>query len=110
MAKAVLLAWSSPASPDSAAEYEEWYRRIHLPDVRAAVPAIISVARYELVDPESPAPSARYLTIYEIDDADVTAAAAALAESAAAGRLRISPALDVAGDPPDAQWYRGLQD
>ncbi len=107
MAKAVMLAWSSPRSREQAAEYDEWYEHTHIPQIRAAVPSITAVSRYELVDPAAPEPSYRYLAIYELDDTDVEAAAADLAECAAAGRMQLTTALDLTGNPPTAQWYRG---
>ena len=106
MAKGVFLAWSSPVSPEQLAEFDEWYRTTHIPQVRAAVPSISAVARYELIDPAGAGPSYRYLTVYELDDADIGAAAAAMNESAAAGKLDLSPAMDLAQRPPLAEWYR----
>jgi hypothetical protein len=106
VAKALLLAWTSPAAPARTAEFDEWYTRIHIPQVRAAVPSITAVSRYELVDPASPEPTHRYLAVYELDDTDVPAAAAAMAESAAAGRIEMSTAVNLAQEPPAAQWYR----
>jgi hypothetical protein len=107
MAKGVFLAWSSPVSPDQLAAFDEWYEGTHIPQVRAAVPSISGAARYELVDPAAGQPSYRYLTVYELDDADIPAAAAAMNESAAAGQLDMTPAMDLAERPPLAQWYRG---
>lgn len=106
MAKGVFLAWSSPVSPDQLGAFDEWYESTHIPQVRAAVPSIGGVARYELVDPAADGPGYRYLTVYELDDADIPAAAAAMNESAAAGKLDLSPAMDLAQRPPVAQWYR----
>jgi hypothetical protein len=106
MAKGVFLAWSSPVSPEQLDEFDEWYHTTHIPQVRAAVPSISDVARYELVDPAADGPSHRYLTVYELDDADIPAAAAAMNESAAAGKLDPSPAMDLAERPPVAQWCR----
>jgi hypothetical protein len=106
MAKALMLAWSSPVSPDRAAEYEDWYTGTHIPQVRAAVPAITAVSRFQLADPDSPRAADRYLAIYELDDDDIPAASAALASSAAAGRLDMSPAMDVTDQPPAVQWCR----
>jgi alkanesulfonate monooxygenase SsuD/methylene tetrahydromethanopterin reductase-like flavin-dependent oxidoreductase (luciferase family) len=108
MAKALMLAWSSPVSADRAAEFHDWYERTHIPQVRAAVPAITAVSRYELADPDAPEPTLRFLAVYELDDADIGAAAAAVAASAAAGKLAASPAMDLAGRPPMAHWYRAL--
>lgn len=106
MPKAVLLAWSSPRSAERVAEFDEWYERTHIPQVRTAVPSITAVSRYELVDPDSPEPVNRYLAIYELDDGDVKAAAAAMADSAAAGRIELTTALDMADHPPTVQWCR----
>jgi glutamate formiminotransferase len=106
MAKAVLLAWSSPRSAERLAEFDEWYEGTHIPQVRAAVPSITAVARYEVVDPDSPEQANRYLAIYELDDSDVQAAAAAMADSAAAGRIELTTAMDMAGNPPTVQWCR----
>jgi hypothetical protein len=67
---------------------------------REAVPSISAVARYELVDPAGSGPSYRYLTVYELDDADIPAAVAAMNESAVAGKIDMSPAMDLAQRPP----------
>jgi hypothetical protein len=106
MAKALLLAWSSPASADAAAEFDDWYDTTHIPQIRDAVGSITQVSRFQLVDPESGLPGNRYLAVYELDDADIPAAAAALAAGAAAGRIQLSTALDLSGNPPATQWYR----
>ena len=101
-----MLAWSSPLSPDRLGEFEEWYETTHIPQIRAAVPSITAVSRFERVDPESAGPSHRYLAVYELDDDDIPAAAAALADAGAAGRLEMTTAMDMTGQPPAAQWFR----
>jgi hypothetical protein len=106
MARALMLAWSSPRSPDRASEFDEWYEQTHIPQIRAAVPSITAASRFELVDPESPGPSHRYLAVYELDDDDIPAAAAALADAGASGHLQMTPAMDLTVNPPVAQWYR----
>ena len=105
MADGVFLAWSSPVSPDQLAQFDQWYNSTHIPQVRAAVPSISAVARYELIDPAD-GPSYRYLTVYELDDADIPAAVAAMNESATAGKIDMSPAMDLAQRPPVAESYR----
>jgi len=105
MAEGLLLAWSSPVSQESVAEFEKWYEEVHIPEVRAAIPSISAVERYELVDPER-GPSGRFLAVYRMDDADLAKAAAALAEGVASGRIRMTTAMDVTNDPPATQWYR----
>lgn len=109
VARALMLAWSSPASPGQAGEFEDWYDHTHIPQIRAAVPSITAVARYELVDPESPGRSNRYLAVYELDTDDIPAAAAALADSAAGGRMDMTTAMNVTDNPPAAHWYRAVQ-
>lgn len=101
-----MLAWSSPLSPRRIGEFDEWYEQTHIPQIRAVVPSITAASRFELVDPESPEPSLRYLAVYELDDDDIPAAAAALAAAGAAGRLHMTPAMDLTDHPPVAQWYR----
>ena len=50
MAKGLLLAWSSPASDESDAEFNSWYEDTHIPQVRAAIPSITAVYRYRTAD------------------------------------------------------------
>jgi hypothetical protein len=108
MAKALLLAWSSPASAsaEAVAEFDAWYDTTHIPQVRDAIGSITRVSRFRLVDPESGRPENRFLAVYELDDADIPAAAAALGAAAAAGRMQMSTAIDLSGNPPAAQWYQ----
>jgi hypothetical protein len=101
-----MLAWASPASPGQTGEFEAWYETTHIPQIRAAVPSITAVSRYQLVDPESPGRSNRYLAVYELDTDDIPAAAAALADSAAAGRMDMTTAMNMTDNPPAAQWFR----
>jgi len=108
MAKSLLLAWASPASQESAAEFEEWYEGTHIPQVRAAIPSISAVARYALADPVSGETGTSYLAIYELDDDDVPAAAGALQEAVTSGRMQMTAAMDLTDNPPVTQWYRQL--
>lgn len=104
MSSAVLLAWASPSSVESTEQFHQWYESTHIPQVRQAIPSIREVTRYELVDPESGA-QGRFLAVYEMDEADVAAASAALGGGVAAGRIEMSPAMDVTTAPPVTQWY-----
>jgi hypothetical protein len=108
MAKALMLAWTSPAadSASAVAEFDTWYETTHIPQVRDAVSSITRVSRFRLVDPESGQPQNRYLAVYELDDADIPAAAAVLAAAAAGGRIDMGTAIDLSGNPPVALWYQ----
>lgn len=104
MGKSALLAWASPV-PDRTAEFVDWYEKVHIPEVRAAIPSITQVKRYRLVDPADPERPARFLTVYDLGEVDVAEAAQSLGEAVAAGGLAPSGAMDLAGDPPALQWY-----
>lgn len=104
MSSAILLAWASPASPESTEQFHQWYESTHVPQVRESIPSIRQVSRYELVDPES-GPQGRFLAVYEMDETDVAAAAAALGAGVEAGSVEMSPAMDVTSAPPVTQWY-----
>ena len=73
---AMLLAWSSPVDAASADEFHEWYEGTHVPEVRAAVPAIVDVRRYGLNDLTAEgAPATRFLAVYELKTDDLAGAA-----------------------------------
>ena len=109
MAQGLMLAYSS-AVPGRDAEYEKWYDQVHVPDVRAAIPSITAVNRYQLVDLQGGGGRTRYLAVYELGDADVAAAAAQLGAAGAAGRLRMTDTIDMTDDPPDLQWFAATGD
>jgi hypothetical protein len=104
MGKSALLAWASPV-PDRTDEFVDWYENVHVPEVRAAIPSIVKVTRYRLVDPSEPKRPARFLTIYALGEVDAAEAAQSLGQAVAAGSLRPSGAMDLAGAPPVMQWY-----
>jgi len=122
MAKAMFLAWASPIDETSEAEFNDWYEGTHIPQVRAAIPAVTAVHRYRLADlPAAPAgaepgsappgsapPGSRYLAVYELDTNDVAGAAAALGAAATGGRMDMTPTMDLQANPPDIQWYLAL--
>ena len=107
MAKGLFLAWSSPASDDSDAAFNAWYEQTHIPQVRAAIPSITAVHRYRTADlPGGQQPAHRYLAVYELDSADIPAAAAALGAAASEGRLDMTQAMDFTAVPPAIHWYQ----
>ena len=102
MASTLLIAFSSPTSKEDAAAFSKWYTETHIPEVRAAIPSISKVTRWELTDPASGAKLNRFAAIYEIEEADVAAAAAGLF-SAAAGFTQ-TEFMDREIDPPVLHW------
>jgi len=110
MAKAMFLAWASPVDEASESEFNAWYDGTHVPQVRAAIPAITAVHRYRLAAVPGAGPSSahRYLAVYELDTDDVAGAMAALGAAAAEGRMDMTSSMDLTADPPVLQWYQGL--
>jgi hypothetical protein len=113
MAKALFLAWASPVDDAADSEFNAWYDGTHVPQLRAAIPAITAVHRYAAADlPDGGGaggqPGHRYLAVYELDTDDVPAAAAALGAAMAQGKLDMTTTMDLTGQPPVLQWYQGL--
>ncbi|MFG1924540.1 hypothetical protein [Cryptosporangium sp. NPDC048952] len=103
MAKTLLLVWSTPASPDVEAEFNRWYEETHIPELRAAVGSIEVVNRYRKHGTDG---ATRYLTVYEVDDADVDAATATF--YAGIGGTTQTDTIDMTGNPPAIEWYSHL--
>ncbi|WP_157964010.1 hypothetical protein [Actinocorallia populi] len=103
MGRVALLAFSSPVEGRTD-ELVEWYDEVHIPDVRAAIPAIDRVVRYRIAENPGTAESPRFLTVYELPDGDVETASAQLTDALRSGRMETSPAMDLAGRPPVIQW------
>jgi hypothetical protein len=103
MLRSVMVAFSNPASPEQEEEFNRWYTENHIKDVVGSVPGIVKATRYKLnkdVGSTTGAPthSASYLAIYEIEGnttEDLKAIAAAIGAAVKAGKVDISPALDL---------------
>jgi len=67
MPKGVLVVMTDCTEPGREAEFNEWYDKVHVPDV-LEVPGIIGVTRYRLAEgvPGGDDPS-RFLALYELD-------------------------------------------
>lgn len=65
---------SEPGDPDEEAEYNRWYRDVHIPQL-LAVPGFVSARRFkvrqEIATGVSPKPA--YLTVYELEADDLDA-------------------------------------
>lgn len=89
--KAVLAVFSNPASPEQEAEYNDWYNTTHL-DELMAVPGIVAATRYRVADGPGPAPTHRYVAVYELDREPAEVLTAMRAQGST-----MSPALDRQG-------------
>lgn len=70
MARYLLLALNGPTDGDGdEKEYNSWYDKIHLPDIRA-LDGVTSAKRFKVVDSPQPWP---YVAAYEIETDDLPA-------------------------------------
>jgi len=108
MPKGILVAQSSPVSPEREDDYNKWYDEEHIPDI-LAIPGFVSARRYRVRDagPIKAAPATpTYLTIYEIEADDLDAKLTELRERSADGRVRRSNAVRL--DPPPITTFYEL--
>jgi hypothetical protein len=94
MSTGMFIGWSSPVSPEHDAAFNTWYDEVHLPQVRKAMPSVLSVRRFTVLGSGADGGVKRYVACYELADGDAAGAAAALATAAADGVFDMSPAMD----------------
>jgi hypothetical protein len=72
VAKGIMVVESEPGHPDQEAEYNRWYRDVHIPEL-LAVAGFVSVRRFkvrqQVTAGASPKPA--YLTVYELEADDL---------------------------------------
>lgn len=106
MPKMIHTVFSDVVSPDREDEFNDWYRRVHVPDV-TAVPGVVSARRFKIADQKSAldAPiggGLRYLVIYELDTDDPAGVESELQARVKDGRFRRS---DTMAPGPVALYY-----
>ncbi|MFA7322766.1 MAG: hypothetical protein WC005_00235 [Candidatus Nanopelagicales bacterium] len=102
MANTLLIAFSSATTETQIPEFASWYEGTHIPEVRAAIPSISNVTRYQLTDPQTGAKLNRFVAIYEIDEADIATAAGQLFSNAAG--FTQTDTMDRENDPAVLHW------
>lgn len=84
------------ARPDRLDEFNDWYDRVHIPDV-LSIPGVLGARRYELADDQIGRRAReypyRFLTLYELEG-DPTEVVRAINAAIVDGRFGLSPALD----------------
>src|ERR1700722_14880884 len=110
MAKYTFVVMSNPTTPGQEAEYNEWYNKIHIPDV-LNVPGFVAAQRFKVAEsggpswlwwwgqkdaqPDRHSGSHRYMVLYEIETEDPQATLDDLKKRAAG--MVISDAIDMKG-------------
>ncbi|GAA1850623.1 hypothetical protein GCM10009836_33130 [Pseudonocardia ailaonensis] len=108
MSTMIHTVFSDVVSPDREVEFNDWYSRIHVPDV-TAIPGVVSARRFRVADQKSAfdgevAGGCRYLVIYELDTDDPAQVEKEMQARFADGRLR--PTDTMASSPaPVATYY-----
>lgn len=100
MARYSLLVFTNAVAGQEA-EFNEWYDRVHVPDL-LAVPGVVAARRFEVsAERALPLPdgnsalSWRFLAIFELDTNDPVSVLADLKSRAGTDRMFMSPAMDL---------------
>ena len=98
MAKYTFVVLSNPTTPGQEAEYNEWYNKIHIPDV-LNVPGFVAAQRFKVADTQlgDGTPAHRYLALYEIDTDDIKGSLKELQKRVGTDDMVISNAIDMKG-------------
>lgn len=92
MPKGIFVVESRPSSPERESDYNDWYDKVHLPEV-VALPGFVSGRRLTPMDGDGP-----YVALYELDSDDLKATVKGLYKAIGDGRLNMSDAIQ--SDPP----------
>ena len=79
MAKWLFLAHTNCKDPAREAEFNEWYDKVHIPDILKGLPEFLKATRYE-AHGSSKTPS-KYVAVYEIESSDIEQTMARLWEN-----------------------------
>jgi hypothetical protein len=98
MAKYVFVVMSNPTTPGQEAEYNEWYNKIHIPDV-LNVPGFVAAQRFKVADTQfaDGKPAHRYLALYEIETDDLKGSFNELQKRVGTADMFMSDAIDMKG-------------
>ncbi len=102
VAKGIMIVESEPSDPGREAEYNDWYREVHAPEL-CALPGFVGVRRYQRRDGAGAPPSEegkrRYVAIYELEADDLTEPLGALRARAADRTAPVSDVLQLSPPP-----------
>jgi hypothetical protein len=111
VAKGIMIVESEPSDPSREAEYNEWYREVHAPEL-CALPGFVGVRRYKLRDGAGSPPAdegrRRYVAIYELQADDLAEPLGALKARAAARTAPVSDVLQLS-PPPVVTVYEWIE-
>lgn len=98
MSKYTFVVLSNP-TPGNETEYNEWYNKVHIPDV-LNVPGFVAAQRFRITDAQFgnyAARSHRYLALYEIETDDIKGSLNELQRRLGTSDMVISDGIDLRG-------------
>jgi hypothetical protein len=108
MPKGIMFVQSKPSSPDREDEYNEWYSKVHIPEV-CDVDGVTGAQRYQVHSATPVGPEGHpYVAVYELEADDLGGVLGEIASRAMDGRMNMSDAL--AMDPPPSMVIYELMD
>jgi hypothetical protein len=98
MSKYTFVVLSNPTTPGQEAEYNEWYNKVHIPDV-LNVPGFVAAQRFKVADAQlgNGTPAHRYLALYEIETDDPRRSLDDLKKRIGTADMVMSDAIDMKG-------------
>jgi len=106
--RAILLVQTNPVSPERELEFNEWYDRVHVPQVLSNVDGITGATRFVVAASSPTAPAHRYLAVYEIEADEPGEVVRSLGEAMAAGTLDVTDAIDTS-IPGTMELYEAIE-
>lgn len=97
----VMLVTTTPHPGLTEAEFNAWYDKIHIPEIRARVAGVQAVERFRAEAGDQPP---RYLAVYRIS----RPVSEILTDIRAAGLSDSAPMLDMVTNPPTITSYDAL--
>lgn len=98
MPKYTFVVLSNPTTPAKEAEYNEWYNKVHIPDV-LNVPGFVAAQRFKLAEAQfgDGAQPHRYLALYEIETDDIKGSLNELQKRVGTPDMVMSDGIDMQG-------------
>lgn len=114
MARATMHSHTRPSTPGQEDAFNKWYDEIHLPQVVARIPGVVSAQRFRLSRAQLVAadevPQRRYVTVYELETDDLPRLLDRLGEALRDGTLDLNDAIDLADLGPVVHFYEPVPD
>ncbi|HVB79538.1 MAG TPA: hypothetical protein VNE82_06240 [Candidatus Binataceae bacterium] len=96
MAKYTFVVLTNPTTAAQEAEYNEWYNKIHIPDV-LNVPGFVAAQRFKLAETQfaDAKPAHRYLALYELETDDLKGSFNELQKRVGTAEMFMSDAINM---------------